>query len=153
VVLGLVATNRVIGSYNVSPFKFEPHNISIVSLQVNGDTTETHTQELCTVEGSVKAIEAYENVFQTLNLSHTPCTIDLKYDEFKKSKTLFVFELNKHSPGSLPLPRYGNIKIELKFRVPTVTPLTVMCYTETNSMLHIDHVKSVYFKDFIQPGK
>lgn len=151
-IIGLVETSRIIGDINKSPFVFKAHGLTNVTIQVNGDSTETYNQELCFNDNGPRYIEAYDHMFKALGCSHSPCTIDLTAEEFKDNKFLMIYDITP--PGEMnTLPRYGNIKIELKFRVPTDKNLTVLCYTETQAVLNIDHVKSIYYKDFTQVGK
>jgi len=149
-VIALVETTNIIGSYATTPFDFDHFDLSHINVTVNGENTESFPQDLdFTSAGGKRVIEAYDNVFKGLGICNSPCTIDFSLEEFKRGKTVFVYEITPFGDVN-SLPRFGSVKVELKFKKATTKSITVLCYTETQAVLHIDHLKNVYYKDYSQ---
>jgi len=151
-VIGIVETSNLVGTYKTNPFYFGHHNLSHINVTVNGSNGESFPLDLdFTTVGGKRMLEAYDNVFKGLGICNSPNTIDFTLDEFKTGKTLFVYEISPFGDVN-SIPRFGSLKVELKFQQATTKSLTVLCYTESQAILHIDHLKNVYYKDYSHVG-
>jgi hypothetical protein len=54
----------------------------------------------------------------------------------------------RHVRDGFALPKFGNVKIDLRFKEKLDDPVTVLVYAEYQAILYIDKSKNVYFKDF-----
>lgn len=147
-VLAFVATENLAGSESqlLNPFNYEHHNISNLTVTVNGDHSESHSLDL-SFNDKRRYVEAYYNIFKSLGLNNSPSSIDMTLEEFAKGKALYVYEITPSSDIN-SLPRYGNVKIEIRFATAPSKPLTVLCYTETQAVLNIDEHRNIYYKDY-----
>ena len=60
---------------------------------------------------------------------------------------MFCFNLRDYKDGFC-VPRYGNVRIEMKFNTALEKSVTVLVHADYQSVLQIDNNKNVSFKDF-----
>lgn len=145
-VIAIVATANVIGSIGTNPFFFHHNNLKNISVSINSDVNETRDLELNFTTSTLRIKEAVHNLYRSLGIDNQDCAIDFTEDDFKNGRALYAYDLTS-TGEAIPAPRHGNIKIELKFSVATASALTVLVYTETPSVLHIDKTKKAYFSN------
>jgi len=147
IVVALVRSNNVIGTITTNPFLFDGFNLSKIGMYVNSDSNECRELNLDfnpTAPKGVRIKEAVHNIYRSLGIDNQDCAIDFTVEDFIKYKALYVYDIDPTADGISPA-RYGSIKIELKFSAATANPITVLVYTETPSVLHIDKTKNVFF--------
>lgn len=146
-IIGIVNSQNLHGTQQTNPFVFKDFNLNYINVSIDGDQVSGRPIDLDFTEKSPKFMRAYLNIFDSLGYTDCDVGIDLTLEEFKKGKQLYVFQLRPLTE-SFTLPRYGNVKIELKWNPGTTCPLSVLCYVEYQSVLYIDNTKSVYYKDY-----
>jgi len=145
-VIGLVPTAYYMGTITTNPFTFSDYELSNISVTYNGDHTDVRIMDVDFRDGTKRVLRAYQNIYKGLGIANCDAGLDYTMDDFLKYKTLFVYDFGNVSEVCTR-PNYGNIKIELKFRTALTDALTVVCYTESQSVLHIDKHKNIFFKD------
>ena len=148
-VIAIAPSTNVNGSVITNPFVFSDFNLSHINVSVNEDTSEAFPLKVDFRLGSLRVKEALSNLFRSIGIENKDASIDYNVADFVNNKTLFVYEISPITDARTP-PRFGNIKIEFRFREDTKQPLTVLCYTETQGVLNIDKNKSVFFRDYSQ---
>jgi hypothetical protein len=151
IILGLLNSQDIHGNQQSNPFVFKDYNLTYINVSIDGDQISGRPLDLSFGDKSPKFMRAYYNIFETLGYSDCDVGLDLDIDEFKNGKQLYAFQLRPLTEN-FTTPRYGNVKIELKWNPGTTHPLTVLVYAEYQSILHIDNMKTVYFKDYSSPG-
>ena len=146
IVVALVKSTNVIGTITTNPFLFGGYNLTKIGMYVNSDTNESRELDVNIKMPAGRIKEAVHNIYRSLGIDNQDCAIDFTEQDFVNNRALFVYDIDPAGPGTSP-PRYGNIKIELKFSAATSDPLTVLVYTETPSILNIDQEKNAYFSD------
>lgn len=146
-VLGLLDTAAISGSYGSNPLSFVDNGLNKVSIVVNSDKSTEHVVELDVAGG--RYMEAYHNVFAGLGCSSEDPSVDLTVNEFVKGKLFFVFDLaHSLNDGNLSIPKNGSISIHLRFKTATTKSLTAMLYLEYPAVLQIHYDKTVEFQEF-----
>ena len=145
IVLALVNSTNLHGTYATNPFAFEHFNLSHISLNVNGDQITTQGTEV-DLTGPRVAL-SYLSIFDGLGVSNCDQGVDLKISEYTQGKILHVFNL-RHAREAFCPPKFGNVAINLRFRAALPSTITVICYAEYQSVMYINQNRQVYFKDF-----
>lgn len=145
-VVALVSTSGMIGHMNTNPFVFKGNNLTNINVSINSDSNDTRDLDICFDAGSKRIKEAVHNLYRSLGIDNTDCAIDFSEADFENGRALYVYDLTSTEEG-IPATRHGNVKIDLTFKSATQVPLTVLVYTETPSILHIDKHKKVYFSN------
>jgi len=91
-------------------------------------------------------VQLYSNLFEGLGVSNDDVGLDITREEYKKHP-LLIYNL-RHMRDGFALPKYGSVKLDLKFKETLKQSVTVIVHAEYQSVLHIDKSKNVYFKDF-----
>lgn len=151
VVLGILDSASVHGSYTTNPFNFKPEDLTQIQVTVNGEKTTQQTIELDTTAS--KYIEAYNSIFYGMGCSHREPTIAIRKDEWLNGKCIYVFDL-RHTLNdeAFDLPRHGNVSIHLKFKNAITKSLTVLVYAEYVSIMKIFNDRTIQFQDFVKDG-
>lgn len=145
IVIGLVNSRNVHGTYASNPLVFEHFGLQHISVTCNSEVITNYAMDVDF--DNDRALRAYASVFEGLGLADCDSGVDLTLEEYKSSKTFFVYDL-RHLRNAFCPPRHGNCVINLKFKTALTEVLTVMCYLEYQSVLHINSDRNVFFKDF-----
>ena len=139
IIIGLIADNRLNGTYHLNPFRFQNFGLGFMALQVNGEQIPRVAYEPNFTTGDY--IRDYLGLYEGLGLDIGNNTIDVTPEQWANDLPLFVFRL---SPGGLPsVPKTGNIRVELKFRTPLAANILLLCFAEYSSVLEIDRAHNV----------
>lgn len=144
-VIAIVNTADMIGNMKANPFIFGGKKLSNINITVNSDSNDSRDLEVCYDEGSLRVKQALHNLYRSLGIDDSDCSIDLSEADFINGRILYVYDFTSAAEEGIPPAKYGNVKIDLTFKTSTTTPLTVLVYTETPSILNIDRNKKVYF--------
>lgn len=144
-ILGVVASDNVNGSYGTNPFAFEDHGLQQIIVTVN---SEQNTQHIINIDKNENRIlDGFISIFDAMGSTYCDQGVDLRLSEYRNGKFLFGFDLRDISSGHA-IPRHGNVSIYLKFKVATTASLTVILYPEYPSNMYISNDKKIFFKDF-----
>jgi hypothetical protein len=150
IILCLVNSQWWHGTQVSNPFVFKGYNLSYINVSLDTDQITSRPFELDFSDTQPRYMRAYYNIFDTLGYSDCDVGLDMTLDEFKNGKQFYTFQL-RHLTDNFLTPKYGSVKIELKFKPGTTVPLTVLCYAEYQSVLYVDSSKNIYFKDYSVP--
>ena len=145
VIIGLVETDNVQGSYHTNPFYFDDFGLSQIIITCN---SETPTQHIVNIDkDSDKYLNGFISLFDAMGITNCDNGLDLRRKEYIQGKTLFGFDLRNLSDG-FAIPRHGNCSIHLKFKKTLTKSVTVIVYPEYPSIMYISKEKQVFFKDY-----
>lgn len=145
-VIALVSTQKMIGAMNENPFIFGGHHLSNICVSINSDVHDSRDLEVSFETRTKRIKEAVHNLYRSIGIAELDSAIDLTDKDFENGYALFAYDIAT-AGDAIPLSRHGNIKIDLKFNRATNQALTVLVYTETPSVLHIDKNKNVFFSN------
>lgn len=144
--LAIAPTTSVHGSYDSNPFDFQLNGLNQITVTVNGEQTSQKTITLDSA--SKRLLEGYFTVFDGMGVSNCDPGIDIRFDEWKKGKSIFIFNFQDASEDALAIPKHGNVTIHLQFSEATGKSLTVLVYAEYPSTMYIRNDRQVIFKDY-----
>jgi len=147
IILALVTSASLNGLLDTSPFKFDHHKLSNITVTSNGDHTYRQSYDL---DVSKKlCVQPYYHMFEALGVSGQNDGPNISLSQYNNSKLFLVYDFRGTGEG-YTIPRHGTITINMKFREALQQSVTVLCHAEYPSILHIDNNKNVYFKDYFK---
>jgi len=145
IIIALVLTSYIHGEYNKNSAFFEPFDIGQLSVTCNGNQIYHQTYNLNFKK--LQYTEPYYNLFSALGTDMWSDGPHITLQDFKTGRTMFCFNLRDYKDGFC-VPRYGNVRIEMKFNTALEKSVTVLVHADYQSVLQIDNNKNVFFKDF-----
>ena len=142
IIFGLVKHSAKNGSYNHSPFKFEPFHLSSINVMVNNN----YALKKPLVVDFEKDIymRAYHNLQSVCEKTFTEQGNGITPEHFKSSLCLYAFDLTSdwcHGEGT-HLQRISDTKVELTFSQPMNETVNLMVYYEYDELLNIDELRN-----------
>ena len=142
IIFGLVKHSAKNGSYNHSPFKFEPFHLSSINVLVNNN----YALKKPLVVDFEKNIymRAYHNLQSVCEKTFTEQGNGITPEHFKSSLCLYAFDLTSdwcHGEGT-HLQRISDTKVELTFSQPLNETVNLMVYYEYDELLNIDELRN-----------
>jgi len=145
IVLALVPSKNLHGTYDSNPFVFTNFNLSNITVSMNGENHVTETMDLDFKNN--RFIEAYMSLYEGMGLANCDTCYDITTAQYFLGKTMFVYDFRNVRDAFYP-PRHGNISIRLRFKEALPESINVMCYAEYQSVLYINSDKQVFKKDY-----
>jgi len=143
-IIALCKSNDMNGKLTTSPFDFKDFGLKQITVSANGDQIFTQTYDVDVTNNRIAQV--YYNMYDALGLGASNEGPDITMEQFIKGKLFFIYNLRQINDGQC-LPRFGNVKIEVKFAAALAHTINVVCHSEYQSLLYIDNKKSVYFKE------
>jgi hypothetical protein len=144
-IIAMVPTVAVHGSYEHYPYAFEGYGLGSITVSANGD--QLYQQVYQVNFDQKRYVEPYYFMFEALGVGPLSEGPNITLEEFRKIKTFFIFNI-RDMKEDFCIPRYGNIRVELKFNTPTPFGLTVFVHADYQSVMYIDKHKGISWKDF-----
>ncbi len=145
-IVGLVSTSNVQGTYDTNPFNFQDHGLEQIIVTCNSEVQTQYTINMDKTNN--RFLDGFISIFDSMGLTNCDPGVDIRVNEYKAGKTLYGFDLRSKSSEGHPLPRHGNVSIFIKFNTALADSVTVILYPEYPVTMNIDHNKRVTFKDF-----
>ncbi|GAA6228946.1 uncharacterized protein F54H12.2-like [Lates japonicus] len=141
VVLAMVHHKAFTGRRNLSPFNFIHNDVEYLALCQNGRQVPAKAfQPQFNIGLSVR--EFYMFLATGRHLKDLPLSINR--EEFNDGYSLFVFNLNPGDDNDALSPvSNGNLRLEMRFRVPLPHTTTLIVYACYNSILEINSKRQV----------
>ena len=144
IVIGMVDSDAYNGSFKTNPYEFKDFGLSVINVNINGDASAN--LPINVNFDDKEYLMLYNKLFEGLGIENEDAGIDLEREEYKKHP-LMIFNLRDQKEG-FSIPKYGNIRIDLKFKKALTQGVTVIIYAEYQSVLQIDKNKNVFYKDY-----
>ena len=142
VVLGLVDHNAFTGRRDLSPFNFKHNDVEYLALCQDGRQVPAKAFQPQFDRGN--SVREFYNIFSATgrHLKDLPLSIDRK--EFNEGYALFAFNLEPTEDNDALSPiSNGNLRLEMRFRVPLPQTTTLIVYACYNSILEINAKRQV----------
>ncbi|XP_040903619.1 uncharacterized protein F54H12.2-like [Toxotes jaculatrix] len=142
VVLGMVNHEAFTGSRELSPFNFIHNDVEYLALCQNGKQIPARAFQPRFNDGI--SVREFYNMFMATgrHLKDLPLSIDRR--EFNDGYSLFVFNLNPGEDNDALSPiSNGNLRLEMRFRVPLPHTTTLIVYACYDSILEINSKRQV----------
>ena len=140
IVVGLVTQARVVGGYNLNPFKFHNFGLTKVDLKVGGNSVPREVLSMDYAAEVNNYGRAYLNTLAALGLDIGTRAISLTPELWASAYNLYAFKL---VPGPIDdgpvesLRASSTVNLTLTFSAGLTAPVEVIIYSETNALLSI----------------
>lgn len=140
VIIGLVSSNAVHGSYEKNPYNFQNYDCNFVGFYVNGQSVPSHP--LQPNYGADNFIEAYQQLIGRRGNRNTAVTIDR--NDYKDGYCLYVIEpFGSYTEDEYRLPEKGHTRLELRFGTALPETCTVIVYAKFPALMKVDESRNV----------
>ncbi len=143
-IFGIVRSDAFQGDHVYNPFNFENHDISSVSVQVDGRFVGPPEKlEFETTQGL--DVTAFRQIFDVFgkNINN-----GLTRRHFTQGTTVFCYRLadgdDAEEGFTLPVHRHGNLKLSGTFNSPLQQNVVLVVYASYPRNVHIDHNRTVF---------
>ena len=146
IIIGMVDTDAYHGKRDKNPFNFKHFELSEICLYKDGIPYPRPMLKMDTPSGR-KGVEAYHNFMLSLGGAYSDSVPDLTKNEYMNGFTLFSFDMSPDQMGSIHpgtlLNMNSNIRLEMKFRIPTSRNITLLVYSEMEHLMEIHRDRKV----------
>ncbi|XP_060890768.1 uncharacterized protein F54H12.2-like [Labrus mixtus] len=142
VVIGMVHHEAFTGSRDLSPFNFIHNDVEYLALCQDGRQVPAKAFQP-QFNNSVSVREFY-NMFTATGRHLKDLPLSINRREFEQGYSLFVFNLNAGEDADALSPvSNGNLRLEMRFRVPLPQTTTLIVYACYESILEINSKRQV----------
>jgi hypothetical protein len=145
IIVGLVDHSAFTGKLSKSPYNFLPYNLTSIKLSVNNESVSC--QSLTLDFANDEYLKAYRNII--LAAESRVVGNNISRTEFKTGNVLYLFDLSSNSGQGLAARRVGQVKVELKLSEALSSPLQVIVYGQTQSLLQVDSNRNVIVENYV----
>jgi hypothetical protein len=145
-IIGLVKSSSMIGSYTDNPYTFLPYNLANIRILLDQENVFGGPLDLSfNNETGDLYIQAVSNMFTGLGLDDPDFGNGIDRHTFKGGHNLYVFRLIPSTEGleSFPLIKKSSLLIEGRFNKPNPDNLSLICFGLFSSMVTIDKARNV----------
>ena len=136
-VVGLVASEALSGSFHRNPFNFSHYDCNFIALYVDGRLVSS-----VPYEPNFES-KQFVSSYRSLGLDNKPNCIISKED-YSGGYTVYGFNISPHvDQNCLPLIKKGHTRLEVKFGKPLPEAVTVVCYAHFPGLATIDASREV----------
>lgn len=142
VVLGMVHHDAFTGRRDLSPFNFRHNDVEYLALCQDGRQVPAKAFQPQFDRGN--SVREFYHMFSATgrHLKDLPLSIDRR--EFNEGYALFAFNLDPSEDADALSPvSNGNLRLEMRFRVPLPQTTTLIVYACYDSILEIDSKRQV----------
>lgn len=142
VVLGMVHHDAFTGRRDLSPFNFRHNDVEYLALCQDGRQVPAKAFQPQFDRGN--SVREFYHMFSATgrHLKDLPLSIDCR--EFNEGYALFAFNLEPSEDADALSPvSNGNLRLEMRFRVPLPQTTTLIVYACYDSILEIDSKRQV----------
>jgi hypothetical protein len=144
IVIGLVENSSYNGSFRKNPFNFQHFNLNKIAILVNSKNAVYNKPiELDFTNG--KYIRGYYSLFEGIDKPIFATGNGISREDYAQGYTLFAFDLTPDLSSSeeFNLLKTGNLSIDLSFKEPLTSPLSLIAYLEFDNMIEINSKRQV----------
>ena len=155
-VFGLVDSNAYTGDYGKNPFNFKHHDISTVTLSVNGEEIPfkqlrlkfPNPNDTESKKKTVDYIQAYNTLFSGTGKMFSNMGLDITRDDYPQGYTLFAFDLTPdmcNTADYFNTVQRGTLSVDLTFEKDTPEAISMVCYSDFENIIRIDSERNVIY--------
>ena len=138
-IVGLVSSAAVHGSYTTNPYNFHHYDCNFVGFYVNGQSVPS--QPLQPNYGANNYSEVYQRL---IHVGNNPRAINIRRRHFKDGYALYIIEpFGQYEEGNNRLPEKGHTRLELKFGTALPETVTAVVYASFPALMKIDESRNV----------
>src|SRR6185437_48149 len=145
VVLGFVSNAAFSGDITRNPFNFSNHNISYMSLFIDGEQIPSRPLQPDFTNGQF--VESYHSLFSGTGTHYQDEGNGINRKEYPNGYGLFAFDLTPDLSANAgthrSITRLGTFRIEVNFSVALTNALTCVIYAEFDGLVQINKQRNV----------
>ncbi|XP_078030988.1 uncharacterized protein F54H12.2-like [Epinephelus lanceolatus] len=143
VIMGFVDHEAYSGSYNRNPFCFQHYDTEFISLYADGQSHPAKPFQPLFQRGQY--VREYFQLVQTTGRHLKDRSLAISRNDFGNGYTLFCFNLEPDDgrAGNVSLIKSGNVRLEVRFRVPLQRTVNLVCYAVYDSVIEISNKRQV----------
>jgi hypothetical protein len=134
-IITLVDSDSLNGSLSKNPFNFKNLNLNFCGFYIDGQSCPS--QPLQPDFANDRYTEAYLTVVNEMTLN------GLKFDEFKKGYTIYLFDVKQTSKEVLSVRKKGHTRLEIRFSEALPDPATLLVYAKFDKEMRVDESRGV----------
>ena len=141
-IVTLVGNSRVVGTWNQTPYLFEPFHLSSISVSVDSVSVPGKPLQF---DADSRYVRAYDRMFTQTGIN-SKYSVGIRLDTYRYY-FLLCYNLKPDGGDSTvaPIPRNGNLRIELNFHQALEHTTTVLCYLQFSKVLQINANREVIY--------
>ena len=146
-VVGMVNSEAVNGSYNLNPYHFQHFNVSNVGFFVNGEPTPHPAFHLDVENGTY--LQGLNSLYKISGRTMENSDIGITRDSYQEGYTLIGFDVD---PTTSPDFHYvgkskeGQTKLEIKLKSGLPNSITLILYATFPEVMSIDQARNVWLQ-------
>ena len=142
-IVALVDSGAFAGDVAKNPFNFQHFNLSSLCAYVDGERFPTRPLQPDFVNGDT--VEAYQSLFNGTGMRDDNRGLVFDREMYDKGYTMYIIQLSPGEPDSMAydLTQRGNVRLEMKFKLPLVSTVTAIVYAEYDDQIEIDRDRNV----------
>ncbi len=141
VLVGLLNTTSVSGTFASNPFNFKHFKIKSIMLKA-ASASLPYSTELTFDFDKAKYLEAYNALFSNIKGSENNIT----YKDFAGGNTIFAFDLTPDlcNSGHYNLMKNGSLNLSIRLEEGASESITIMTYMEFDNIIEIDNKRNIF---------
>ena len=155
-VFGLADSNAYTGDYSKNPFNFKHHDISTITLSVNGEEIPfkqlrlkfPNPSDTESKKKTVDFIQAYNTLFSGTGKMFSNMGLDITRDDYPRGFTLFAFDLTPdmcNTADYFNTVQRGTLSVDITFEKDTIEAISMVCYSDFENIIRIDSERNVIY--------
>lgn len=144
VFVAMVSTSAFNSNPNLNPFNFKHYDHTHVSLSTD---TNTSIRAIKSDFGKNLYLSSYLSLFTSTGVFFADDGNCITREDYPNGFAILGFDLTEDlsaSANHLSLPRQGSLRLDLTFAKPLPEAITLLIYSEYDSMIEIDKERNVY---------
>ena len=144
--VGIVSSAALSGTYNTSPFNFHHYDLSYLSAEIDGKIFPSsgyvmdfaNHQTLPCYDGLCRVLEVFNEADKFLPFNRS---------EYEKGFSLFGFDFTPTGTGrgALTLIKHGNLNLNIKFSAALTEAVVVIAYLVFDATISINNARQAIF--------
>ena len=141
VLVGLVHTENVTGSFDKNPFTFEHFNVKSIMLKA-ASASIPYSNELNFNYDKNQYLEAYNTLFTNIKGSDN----NISYVDYAGGHTIYAFDLTPDlcNSGHYNIMKNGSLNLSIKLDKSVDKSITIITYMEFDNILEIDNKRNIF---------
>ena len=138
VIIGMVSSNAFNGDFDKNPFNFRHFGATSVILRKNG--VPAPFEELTLDYPNGQYLQGYLSLILGTGRLYDNDSFGISPSSYKNGKCLYMFDLsNTSTKDCMSLQQTGKLQLNIRLDENISEGVTVICYLQYDSVLHINH--------------
>ena len=145
VVIGMVDNTAFNGDFHKNPYNFKHYGLNYLGLYVDNEQTPWRPLQPKFSGKDEAYMISYQTLFSGINTQFHNTGNQINREDYESGYSLFAFDLSSDlSTGShFNLVKRSNMRLELKFAEALTTTVSVLVFSEFESLLELDQSRNI----------